>query len=111
MSCSAPAPSAASHRRRAVYGVRRRRRRALLGATLILVLAATAFATARDPLQGSHRTPRARHVVRVSAVSWPQQGQAALALGNGHPAASAHQGPAPIASLAKLMTAYLTLER
>ena len=32
-------------------------------------------------------------------------------LGNGRPSVSPHQRPAPIASLAKVMTAYLTLER
>ncbi len=47
----------------------------------------------------------------VSALTWPQQGQAALALGNRRPVASPNQRPAPIASLAKVMTAYLTLER
>jgi D-alanyl-D-alanine carboxypeptidase (penicillin-binding protein 5/6) len=44
-------------------------------------------------------------------ISWPQQGQAALLLGNGQPAASPHEQPVPIASVAKVMTAYLTLER
>jgi D-alanyl-D-alanine carboxypeptidase (penicillin-binding protein 5/6) len=33
-----------------------------------------------------------------------------LVLGNGRPAASPHEQPAPIASLAKVMTAYLTLK-
>ena len=47
----------------------------------------------------------------LSAVRWPQSGQAALVLGNGRPAASPHEQPVPIASLAKVMTAYLTLER
>jgi hypothetical protein len=47
----------------------------------------------------------------VSAVSWPLQGQAALVLGNGRPAASPGEQPVPIASLAKVMTAYLTLKR
>jgi D-alanyl-D-alanine carboxypeptidase (penicillin-binding protein 5/6) len=42
---------------------------------------------------------------------WPQRGQAALVLGNGRPAASPHEQPLAIASLAKVMTAYLTLER
>jgi serine-type D-Ala-D-Ala carboxypeptidase (penicillin-binding protein 5/6) len=42
---------------------------------------------------------------------WPQQGQGALVLGKGRPAASPHEQPVPIASLAKVMTAYLTLER
>ena len=56
---------------------------------------------------------RAIHTERadLSPVSWPQRGQAALVLGNGRPAASAGEQPAPIASLAKVMTAYLTLER
>jgi D-alanyl-D-alanine carboxypeptidase (penicillin-binding protein 5/6) len=47
----------------------------------------------------------------MSAVTWPLQGQAALVLGNGRPAASPDQQPVPIASLAKVMTAYLILER
>ena len=38
------------------------------------------------------------------------QGQAALVLGNGRPAASPGEQPVPIASLAKVMTAYLTLK-
>ncbi len=38
-------------------------------------------------------------------------GAAALVLGHGRPAASPHEQPVPIASLAKVMTAYLTLER
>ena len=91
-----------------------RRRRALLGALLVLVLAATAFATARHPLEHRSRplpAKRNAHVPALRTISWPQQGQAALALGDGRPGASPHQQPAPIASLAKLMTAYLTLER
>jgi serine-type D-Ala-D-Ala carboxypeptidase (penicillin-binding protein 5/6) len=47
----------------------------------------------------------------ASPVSWPQQGQAAFVLGNGRAAASPHEQPAPIASLAKVMTAYLIVER
>jgi D-alanyl-D-alanine carboxypeptidase (penicillin-binding protein 5/6) len=91
-----------------------RRRRALTGALLLLLLAATAFATARRPLEHRGRplpAKRHAHVPAVTAVSWPLQGQAALALGDGRPAASPRQRPAPIASLAKLMTAYLTLAR
>ncbi|MGI8713005.1 MAG: hypothetical protein ACR2NR_07475 [Solirubrobacteraceae bacterium] len=45
----------------------------------------------------------------VPAVRWPLQGQAALVLGDGRPAASPHEQPVAIASLAKVMTAYLTL--
>jgi serine-type D-Ala-D-Ala carboxypeptidase (penicillin-binding protein 5/6) len=85
-----------------VYGWRRRR--ALLGAALALLLAYAALAGARHPLNDKDRTD-------LSPVRWPQQGQAALVLGKGRPAASPHEQPAPIASLAKVMTAYLTLER
>jgi D-alanyl-D-alanine carboxypeptidase (penicillin-binding protein 5/6) len=46
----------------------------------------------------------------VPSVRWPQQGQAAFVLGDGRPAASPHERAVPIASLAKVMTAYLTLE-
>jgi D-alanyl-D-alanine carboxypeptidase (penicillin-binding protein 5/6) len=53
----------------------------------------------------------ARHRTGSSAIDWPQTGQAAFALGNGRSAASPHQRATPIASLAKVMTAYLTLER
>jgi D-alanyl-D-alanine carboxypeptidase (penicillin-binding protein 5/6) len=87
------------------------RRRARLGAVLVLVLAATAFAAATHPPKDKSSMLPAKSHAHASAVSWPQQGQAALVLGDGRPAASPHQQPAPIASLAKLMTAYLTLER
>jgi len=76
----------------------------LLGTVLALLLAATAFAVPHHPLnaQGSNH---------LSPVGWPRRGQAAFVLGNGRPAASPHEQPAAIASLAKVMTAYLTLER
>jgi D-alanyl-D-alanine carboxypeptidase (penicillin-binding protein 5/6) len=45
-----------------------------------------------------------------SGVQWPQRGQAALALGDGRAVESPDELPAPIASLAKVMTAYLTLQ-
>src|SRR5690349_17888775 len=87
-----------------------RRRRAVLGAVLVLLLAASTFAPSRHalkrkphPLIGTDRT-------HLPAVRWPQQGQAAFVLGNGRPASSPHEHPVPIASLAKVMTAYLTLE-
>jgi D-alanyl-D-alanine carboxypeptidase (penicillin-binding protein 5/6) len=92
-----------------VYG--RRRRGALLGAVLALLLAYTAFVAARHPLtdQAPVLNDEGRSV--LSPVRWPQRGQAALVLGAGRPAASPHEQPAPIASLAKVMTAYLTLKR
>ncbi|MBV9799033.1 MAG: D-alanyl-D-alanine carboxypeptidase [Solirubrobacterales bacterium] len=89
----------------------RRRRRALLGAALALLLAYTAFAPARHPLNGKAHPLNDKDRTSLSPVSWPEQGQAALVLGNGRPAGSPHEQPAPIASLAKVMTAYLTLKR
>jgi D-alanyl-D-alanine carboxypeptidase (penicillin-binding protein 5/6) len=83
----------------------------LLGAISALVLAHAAFAS------GGHQQNDKRPIrndnahTDPAAVNWPQRGQAALVLGNGRPAASPHEEPVPIASLAKVMTAYLTLEQ
>jgi serine-type D-Ala-D-Ala carboxypeptidase (penicillin-binding protein 5/6) len=76
----------------------------LLGTVLALLVAATALAVPHHALnaQGSNHP---------SPVGWPLRGQAAFVLGNGRPAASPDEQPAAIASLAKVMTAYLTLER
>jgi D-alanyl-D-alanine carboxypeptidase (penicillin-binding protein 5/6) len=103
-----PARPADRRTRSTVYSVRRRR--VLLGAVLALLLAAVAFAAAGQLPNGMGRALPKRRTY-VSAVEWPQQGQAALVLGNGRAAASPDEQPAPIASLAKMMTAYLTLER
>jgi D-alanyl-D-alanine carboxypeptidase (penicillin-binding protein 5/6) len=105
-----------------VYSVRRFR--SVLGAVAVLLLGYMAFSAAGHLSNGNSRTHNAPGSVlddagRVPdndrthppAVSWPQSGQAAFVLGDGHPAASPNQRPAPIASLAKVMTAYLTLER
>ena len=73
-------------------------------ACLALLLGATAFAAARHLPKDTGRT-------YVSAAGWPRRGQAAFVIGNGRPAVSPHEQPAAIASLAKVMTAYLTLKR
>ena len=93
---------------------RARRRRVLLGVILVLLLAHTARQFLNDTGHVRMPTARTRNDRRrtyVSAVRWPLQGQAALVLGHGRPAASPHEEPVPIASLAKVMTAYLTLKR
>jgi serine-type D-Ala-D-Ala carboxypeptidase (penicillin-binding protein 5/6) len=93
---------------------RARRRRLLAGVVLVLPLAYTAGQLLNDTGQVRMPTARTRTDQRrtsVSAVSWPLQGQAALVIGNGRPAASPHQQPVPIASVAKVMTAYLLLDR
>jgi serine-type D-Ala-D-Ala carboxypeptidase (penicillin-binding protein 5/6) len=96
-----------------------RRGRALLVAALALAVAYTLFGPASRLFYGRARIPNRlqraymseNHHADGSAVRWPQQGQAALVLGRGRPAASPHEEPVAIASLAKVMTAYLTLER
>ena len=90
-----------------VYG----RRRILLGALLALFLAVAAFAGAGRPLNGNAYRLNNRGRTYLSPVRWPKQGQAALVLGNGRLGASPDEQSVPIASLAKVMTAYLTLER
>jgi serine-type D-Ala-D-Ala carboxypeptidase (penicillin-binding protein 5/6) len=96
-----PARTRARRSRSTLSG--RRRRRALLGAVVAPFLAFASFAAARHPLnQGP---------TYLSPAGWPRQGQAALVLGHGRAAASPHEQPAPIASLAKVMTAYLILKR
>jgi D-alanyl-D-alanine carboxypeptidase (penicillin-binding protein 5/6) len=101
-----------------------RRRRALLGTVAVLLFAHIAFSGVGRLLNGHGRVPNDRGRAledsgRVlnngqtdrAALAWPQRGQAAFVLGRERASASPHQRPAPIASLAKVMTAYLTLER
>ena len=83
----------------------------LLGAVLALFVAHAVFAGAGRSLNGKAQRLNNKGPTHLSPVGWPQQGQAALALGNGRPAASPHEQRVPIASLAKVMAAYLTLER
>ena len=78
---------------------------------MALLLAATAFAAARHRLSDDNRTLSIDERTSLSALRWPRRGQAALVLGNGRLTASPHEQPAAIASLAKVMTAYLTLAR
>jgi D-alanyl-D-alanine carboxypeptidase (penicillin-binding protein 5/6) len=105
-----PTRTAGRQTRSTGYG--RRRFGALAGAVLALLLVHAAFAGSSQSQSG---TPS--HVlddkgrISVSAVTWPTRGQAALALGDGRLAASPDEHPVPIASLAKVMTAYLTLRR
>jgi D-alanyl-D-alanine carboxypeptidase (penicillin-binding protein 5/6) len=97
------------HERRTLYGPRRRR--ALLGAVLVFVLAATAFMAARHPPKDKSQMLPAKHLAYASTDGWPLRGQGAYVLGSDRPAVSPHEHPAPIASLAKVMTARLVLKR
>ena len=66
--------------------------------------------TPKKAASNSTTTLTAQASASLSGVTWPQRGQAALVLGDGDPAASPDQQPVPIASVAKVMTAYLTLK-
>jgi D-alanyl-D-alanine carboxypeptidase (penicillin-binding protein 5/6) len=104
-----PAQTATRRPRSTING--RRRRRALLGAVIALLLGYTAFMLGRHPTPDKPHTVNDASRTELPALTWPQHGQAAFVLGGGRPAASPRQQPAPIASLAKVMTAYLTLRR
>ncbi len=113
-----PPPEPGSHRR---ARSRRRRRRSSVLLTLLVVLvlllaAAGAFAAVRlsaaDPPPAV--TSVALHPVAVPAktvaLPWPQIGQGAIAVPSiGVDVASGPEQPVPVASLTKLMTAYVIL--
>jgi serine-type D-Ala-D-Ala carboxypeptidase (penicillin-binding protein 5/6) len=109
----APAPgddSPPSRRRK------RGRRRALLLALLLLVVAAGAFVGLRlsTPEPAPAVTPVLARTVHVPTAAltlpWPTVGQGAVAVpALGVNVASGPEQPAPVASLTKLMTAYVVL--
>lgn len=114
MSYGEPARTASRPTRATVYG-RHRRRRVLRAAVLAVLLAFAALPAAQHELNDSRPAQRQGTHAREGrtyppTARWPQHGQGALVLGNGRPAASPGEQPAPIASLAKVMTAYLVLE-
>jgi serine-type D-Ala-D-Ala carboxypeptidase (penicillin-binding protein 5/6) len=98
----------------AYYRSRRRirgTRTSALGALIVLLALATPIAAACHLLgRGAGRSGGAGRTL-LPPGEWPAQGQAAIVVGDGKAAVSPDQEPAPIASLAKVMTAYLTLER
>ncbi|MDR1999497.1 MAG: hypothetical protein LBQ06_06095 [Frankiaceae bacterium] len=75
----------------------------LIAVTLGLLLSAAVLVVA-NRLRGDQDR------AYLSPDGWPQQGQGAYVLGDGTPAASPHESPVPIASLAKAMTAYLVVK-
>jgi D-alanyl-D-alanine carboxypeptidase (penicillin-binding protein 5/6) len=112
--------SQAVQRRRGRTAAPHARRRTLVVALLAL-LVAMAFALPRELLggedhgdlggdggTGSLLAGHDRHA--RSTHGWPAAGQGAYVRGNGAPVASPHQHPVPIASVAKVMTAYLVLQ-
>jgi D-alanyl-D-alanine carboxypeptidase (penicillin-binding protein 5/6) len=67
---------------------------------LVVVFAGAAIRSAHDDSQ--------RHY--LDTAGWPDQGQAAYVLGTDAMRSTPHQSPVPIASLAKVMTAFLVLQ-
>lgn len=92
---------------RAVGGRRRSRHVATVALALTLPLALALAAAVAVP-RFLHQAAPATH---ASTGVWPAQGQGAYVLGNGDPAVSPNQKPVPIASVAKVMTAYLVLQK
>jgi serine-type D-Ala-D-Ala carboxypeptidase (penicillin-binding protein 5/6) len=86
-----------------VHAPRRRRRRWAF-VLVVLLLAAGTTVAARWYLTDDSRREY------LATDGWPAIGQGAYQLGSERPRASADQVPAPIASLAKVMTAYLVLQ-
>jgi len=78
---------------------------ATAGLVLALLLAATAFVMSRHVLKDNDKDR-----TYLSTDGWPQDGQGAYIVVGGRPAVSPNQQPVPIASVAKVMTAYLVLK-
>jgi D-alanyl-D-alanine carboxypeptidase (penicillin-binding protein 5/6) len=93
-----------------VYG--RRRRRARLVVVLAVLLAA--FAVPRHLLAGEDKDRGSvlggQDRRAQSTHGWPLEGQGAYVLDDGRVAVSPHEQPVPIASVAKVMTAYVVLQ-
>lgn len=88
-----------------------RRRRACLAAALLFVVAATVAAAVHHPRRDpDHYLSADDHRAFLSTNGWPVLGQGAYQVGDELSRTSAHETPVPIASLAKVMTAYRVLE-
>jgi D-alanyl-D-alanine carboxypeptidase (penicillin-binding protein 5/6) len=99
-----------------------RRARSTILVVGFALLAATAFAAPRHLLKidegdsfllsdkGGSSLLGGQDRNHLSTNGWPLRGQGAYVLGDGRPAVSPHQQPVPIASVAKVMTAYVVLK-
>ncbi len=114
-----PPPPPGEHGRHAVHSHRRRRSRrriALLVALFMVIAAAGAFAAVRlrvaDPPPVVTSVMHTTVAVPANSVTlpWPATGEAAVAIPSiGVDVASGAEQPVPVASLTKLMTAYVIL--
>jgi D-alanyl-D-alanine carboxypeptidase (penicillin-binding protein 5/6) len=101
---------------RRVYSSAGRRRRNALGSTaaaavLLLALALAWIRIGDERLWAGDRVERIPDNGKSLHLAWPSEGQAAVAVeGLGTLGASGGERPVPIASVAKVMTAYLVLK-
>jgi D-alanyl-D-alanine carboxypeptidase (penicillin-binding protein 5/6) len=108
MTCSEPARTAP-----------RRLPRIVIAGLLVVIAAIAASRGFWSPASSSSPAASSTHALRsedrttrgetLPSTAWPAQGQAAVQIGQSQIHAGPHQHAAPIASLAKVMTAYLVL--
>ena len=100
---------------RRVYSSAGRRRRVALGRATVAVILLLAIAVAWIKIADQapptpHRSARVPDTYKPLHLAWPRDGQAAVTVeGLGMLGTSGGQTPVPIASVAKVMTAYLVL--
>lgn len=87
-------------------GRRKARRNPIVLAAVSAVILAVGVVTAGVAIRFENDDSRRRY---LATDGWPAHGQAAYALGTGSVHTSPNQRPVPIASVAKVMTAYLVL--
>ncbi len=91
------------------------RRRTIRVAGLLVVIAAMAalgyqlLATGASPVASGRTELRVARAGALPSTVWPRRGQAAVQIGEAQVEAGPNQHAAPIASVAKVMTAYLVL--
>src|SRR5438034_6885094 len=96
-----------TYRKPARTRIRRIRIRWIRVAGLLVVIAAiAAFLSPIDVLRSEHRGALGE---ALPSTVWPAYGQAAVQTGQSQVRAGPNQHPAPIASVAKVMTAYVVL--
>jgi len=114
-----PPPSEPAGRRGRPRTRRRRHSRLLVVLTVLVLLVAAAGAFVGIRLGGADPAPQVHSVMSSSvhvptlpmALPWPQTGQGAVAVpALGIDVDSGSQAPVPVASLTKLMTAYVILQ-
>jgi D-alanyl-D-alanine carboxypeptidase len=80
-----------------------------IAASLAYQLLPSSSSTAAPPSELARIEDRAAGGVAVPGTAWPEYGQAAVRIGQSRIQAGPNQHAAPIASVAKVMTAYLVL--